>query len=140
MGLGRVKMGVITVVVVLMMRRENGEGILASSSEDCSPSSRLELCSSVGDGGPERVVDGGVGMDIVSLSFSRSPSRLFRARARSHCSLLAIRLRAGASKLIYLFVASRVLSDRFSLLPRVRSIRKMHHVKISPTADHPASG
>ena len=61
-GFARIKIGVTMVVVVLMIFFEDGEGITASSSE---AGGRFDVGSSVGDGGSERVVEGGVGMDIA---------------------------------------------------------------------------
>ena len=60
------KIGVTIVVVVLMIRLADGEGIVGSSS-DASEGGRFDVGSSVGDGGSERVVDGGVGTDIAMV-------------------------------------------------------------------------
>ena len=67
MGFGRKKTGVMNVVVVFMIRLAEGEREDGSSSESSAVGS-LDVGSSVGDGGSERVVGGGVAMDIFGLS------------------------------------------------------------------------
>lgn len=63
-GFARMKIGVTMVVVVLRIFLEDGEGI-AGSSSDVSTGGRFDVGSSVGEGGSERVVEGGVGKDIL---------------------------------------------------------------------------
>ena len=58
------KIGVTNVVVVLMIRFDDGVSVSGSWSE-FSAGERFELESSVGDGGSASVVEGGVATDIA---------------------------------------------------------------------------
>lgn len=72
MGLGCIRMGVMVVVVVLMIRFVAAD-MSSSSSSGTVPSkgstNDTVMCLSVGDGGPDKVVDGGVGIVVILSSF-----------------------------------------------------------------------